>query len=205
MRPAAGGCPPRADGTLDELHPLVAAAADRGELPEWAECAPGRRRHVGRVAALLDEWAGDLGLGERDRRRWRAAGVLHDALRDAPEEELRSGEGLPDWPPPLLHAPACAARLRREGVHDRGLLLAVGHHPVGHPDFDRLGDHLYMADYLEPGRAFAEERRAALRGRMPGHREEVLIEVARDRLRHLLDRGAPILEESIRYWNRRVG
>lgn len=140
-----------------------------------------------------------------DRRRWRAAGILHDALRDASPEELRSGEGLPDWPDALLHAPACAARLRREGVDDDALLLAVAHHPVGHPDFGPLGDHLYMADYLEPGREFAEERRARLRGRMPDDGEAVLVEVIRDRLRHLLDRDAPILEASIRYWNRRVG
>ncbi len=183
---------------------MVAAAADRGELPGWARCEPGRRRHVERVAELLAEWAGALGIPARDRRRWRAAGILHDALRDAPPEELGRGERLPEWPGPLLHAPACATRLRREGVEDEPLLLAVSHHPVGHPDFGPLGDHLYMADFLEPGRDFARDRRAALRERMPGEGEEVLVRVAAMRIEHLLDRRSRVLPESIRYWNRCV-
>lgn len=156
------------------------------------------------MAELLESWARGLGLGERDRRRWRAAGVLHDALRDAPPSELRAAGELPDWPSPLLHAPACAERLRREGVDDDELLLAVSHHPVGHPDFGPLGDHLYAADFLEPGRSFAEDRRADLRERMPAGANEVLVEVVRTRLRHLLEETVPILEESLRYWNRCV-
>lgn len=156
------------------------------------------------MAELLGEWARALGLPDRDRRRWRAAGILHDALRDAPPDELRGTEGLPAWPPPLLHAPACAERLRRDGVEDEPLLLAVSHHPVGHPDFGRLGDHLFLADFLEPGRDFAEERRAALRERMPGEAGEVLMQVTAMRIEHLLDRRSRVLPETISYWNRCV-
>ena len=173
-------------------------------MPGWARCEPGRRRHAERVARLLGEWADELGVSSRDRRRWRAAGLLHDALRDAPADELRESAELPDWPDPLLHAPACAARLRREGVEDEPLLLAVSHHPVGHPDFDDLGDHLYMADFLEPGREFARERRAALRDRMPGGRDEALVRVVAMRIEHLLERRSRLLPESVHYWNRCV-
>lgn len=63
-------------------HPLVAAAAE-GRLPGWAVAGEERRAHMARVAALLEGWARDLGLGKRDVLRWRAAGYLHDALRDA--------------------------------------------------------------------------------------------------------------------------
>jgi len=156
------------------------------------------------VARLLDEWAAELGIPSRDRRRWRAAGILHDALRDAPADELRASAELPDWPDPLLHAPACAARLRDEGVEDEPLLLAVSHHPVGHPDFGAPGDHLYLADFLEPGRGFAEELRAGLRDRMPGDRGRVLVRVVAMRIEHLLERGSRILPESVHYWNRCV-
>lgn len=156
------------------------------------------------MARLLDDWAESLDLSSRDRRRWRAAGFLHDALRDAPPDELRGAAELPDWPGPLLHAPACAERLRREGVDDGPLLLAVSHHPVGHPNFGPLGDHLYLADYLEPGREFARERRAELRDRMPGDRDEVLVSVVAARMEHQLERRSFLVPESVHYWNSRV-
>lgn len=156
------------------------------------------------MARLLDAWAGALDLPPRERRRWRAAGLLHDALRDAPTDELRRGGGLPEWPDPLLHAPACAERLRGEGVDDAPLLLAVSHHPVGHPDFGPLGDHLYLADFLEPGREFARERRAELRERMPGDRDEVLVSAVAMRIEHLLEERSRLMPESVHYWNSRV-
>ena len=67
-------------------HPLVVAAAT-GRLPGWAVAGAERRAHMARVAALLEAWARDLGLGTRDVLRWRAAGFLHDALRDASPTE----------------------------------------------------------------------------------------------------------------------
>ncbi len=156
------------------------------------------------MARLLDDWARALDLSSRDRRRWRAAGILHDALRDAPPDELPGSARLPDWPGPLLHAPACAERLRDEGVGDGPLLLAISHHPVGHPEFGPLGDHLYLADYLEPGREFARERRRKLRHRMPGDRDTVLVSVVAARIEHLLERRSFLVPESVHYWNSRV-
>lgn len=74
-------------------HPLVVAAAT-GRLPGWAVAGEERRAHMARVAALLEAWARDLGLGRHDVLRWRAAGYLHDALRDASPAELGSLPGL---------------------------------------------------------------------------------------------------------------
>jgi len=68
-------------------HPPVSAAA-AGRLPRWAAAGEERRAHMARVAALLEAWARDLGLGNRDILRWRAAGYLHDALRDASPRRL---------------------------------------------------------------------------------------------------------------------
>lgn len=185
------------------LHPLLASAADDDRLPDWARCGPGRRAHAARVGDLLAEWAGALELSGREVRRWRATGLLHDALRGAGEEDLRDLAGR-DWPLPVLHAPACAERLRREGVDDGQVLRAITYHPVGHPDFGALGDHLYAADFLEPGRDFRPAERADLRKRMPGDLREVLPRVIRLRLGHLLDRGKPLMLETVRYWNRAV-
>jgi HD superfamily phosphohydrolase YqeK len=152
----------------------------------------------------MEEWASALGLEEADRLRWAAAGHLHDAMKDAPVDTLRGLAG-PDWPEALLHAPACAARLREAGVRDEELMLAIECHSTGHPDFDLLGEYLYMADYLEPGRKFEPARRAELRNRLPGERNAVLLQVLRDRIQNRLELGSTLRLDSIRLWNRVAG
>ena len=187
-------------------HPLVAAAAE-GRLPAWAHATDARRSHIERVAALMEEWARALGLPDADVGRWRAAGVLHDALRDADPEELR-GELPPelrDVAPSLVHGPAAAARLQAAGVRDEPLLEAVRWHTLGHARLDRLGRALYLADFLEPGRDFSVEWRASLRRRVPWELDEVLLEVLAARLRHLADGRRSIRPETLSFWNAVVG
>ncbi|TVP47239.1 MAG: hypothetical protein EA350_05150 [Gemmatimonadales bacterium] len=183
-------------------HPLVAAAA-RGTLPAWAEAGPSRREHIERVRALLDEWAAALDLPPAERARWCAAGVLHDALRDAPPEELRPHlpAKLRELPASILHGPAVAVRLRREGVTDRGLLRAVGFHTLGHPRLDDAGRALFAADVLEPGRKSRPEWRRKLRARFPRRPVEVTREVSRARIAWQLEDGRPLHRHSMEFWN----
>src|SRR5690606_17933318 len=118
-------------------HPLLEAAAD-GDLPPWAEAGKARREHVARVAELLDGWARAEGIPREERRRWRAAGILHAVLREAAPTDLRR-DLPPEWrdlPDSLLHGPAGAVRLRDAGVRDAEFLHAIAYHTVGHP---RLG------------------------------------------------------------------
>jgi HD superfamily phosphohydrolase YqeK len=182
---------------------LIEAAA-AGELPAWAEAGPRRRAHMARVARLMDAWAAQLGLDEAERMRWRAAAWLHDALRDADPERLRAmlDSDRPEWPAGLLHGPATAARLEAEGVRDEALLRAVAWHTIGHPEMDRLGHALYIADYIEPGRTYEPERLAVLRARMPAALDAVLREVAERRLAHLLHSRRVLAPESVAFWNR---
>jgi HD superfamily phosphohydrolase YqeK len=185
---------------------LIEAAA-AGELPAWAEAGPRRRAHMARVARLMDAWAAQLGLDEAERMRWRAAAWLHDALRDADPERLRAmlDSDRPEWPAGLLHGPATAARLEAEGVRDEALLRAVAWHTIGHPEMDRLGHALYIADYIEPGRTYEPERLAVLRARMPAALDAVLREVAERRIGHLLRSGRALAPESVAFWNRLTG
>lgn len=169
----------------------------------WALVDSRLRRHLDRVADLMGGWAEALGHPETEVLRWRAAGRLHDALKGAATDELRILAGV-DWPPPVLHGPAVAARLRGQGVRDAELLTALGHHSVGHPDFAQLGEFLYLADFLDPGRRFRRRRRETMRQRLPEERREVLVEVAALRLAHLISTRRPILEVSLRFWNRLV-
>ena len=184
------------------LHPILRSAAS-GELPAWTTAGEERRRHAGRVAALLGRWAEALGLSGIDAARWRAAGQLHDAMKGATEEALERLAGA-DVPPPLRHGLACAERLRSEGVDDGPLLQAIAYHTSGHPEFGELGESLYLADFLEPGRPDPDSTRARLRERLPCERRPVLTEVVEWRLRHLLEIRTALLPQSVEFWNRLV-
>jgi HD superfamily phosphohydrolase YqeK len=166
--------------------------------------SPRREEHSRRVAALLGEWAASLGLPPDEQLRWRAAGWLHDALRDADPADLRPvvPPELHDLPDPVLHGPAAAARL--DGHADEELRTAIAFHTIGHPQLRDLGRALYLADFLEPGRDFLPEWRAELRARMPHGLDAVLREVIRMRIQHLLDGGKPIRPETAAFWSRAV-
>lgn len=184
-------------GTLRPLHPLVREAA-RGTLPGWAVLTPARGEHVERVADLLEGWGSALGLEAEELLRWRGAGMLHDVLRDEDPERLLPlvPPDLRDMAPAALHAPAAATRLRDEGVEDEDLLMAVALHPVGSRKWGLLGRHLYLADFLEPGRSFRAGWRAGLRERVPAEVDAVLREVIRARIEWALEQGHPIHPET---------
>ncbi|MEE9207811.1 MAG: HD domain-containing protein [Gemmatimonadota bacterium] len=186
-----------------KLHPLIRKAGEERQLPAWTRCTPERLKHVRCVSDLMGDWAEALDLPFDEVVRWKAAGCLHDALKDAEPEELEqlvAGR----WPATLLHGPACAERLRRDGVEDEEFLLAISFHSTGHPDFGHLADYLYMADYLEPGRTFSRKKRAALRASLPEERTAVLAAVIQLRVDRVLAHGHEVLLESIHYWNRLV-
>ncbi|HUF50937.1 MAG TPA: HD domain-containing protein [Longimicrobiales bacterium] len=182
--------------------PLIEAAA-RGSLPPWAQLSEHRHGHVRRVAELLGQWAEELDLTAPACTRWRAAGLLHDALREVAPAQLRPlvPEPLRDLPGKLLHGPAAAARLRAEGVSDESLLCAITYHTIGHPELDELGRALFIADYIEPGRRYDADLLASLRERMPRDRHDVLPTVLRARLRRLIEDDRPIRAETAAFWN----
>lgn len=177
------------------LSPIIRAAA-RGELPEWARASEKRRAHIGRVAALLGEWAQALELPEQERTRWVAAGWLHDVLREAHPDELRPlvPEAFRELPPKLLHGPAAAERLAGEA--DVELLEAIRYHTLGSARFGRLGRALYLADFLEPGRRYEPEWTAALRARMPHDFDGVLSEVVEARVGYVTESGSTLHPET---------
>ena len=71
--------------------------------------------------------------------------------------------------------------------------------PLG---FGQLGRALYAADFLEPGRPFLPEWRAGLRSRMPHELDEVVFEIVQARLLYRIEMGAPMLPETLEFWNR---
>ena len=177
------------------LSPLVREAAE-GRLPAWTVAKPKRREHMARVAALMRAWASALGLPADEVARWSAAGYLHDALRDAPADELRPHvpPEFRELPEKLLHGPAAAARLA--GQADQEMLDAIRCHTLGCPRFGTLGRALYLADFLEPGRTFSPEWTESLRRRMPGEMGAVLREVVDARIGHVEENGGILHPET---------
>ena len=174
------------------------------ELPAWAQAGDKRRAHIARVTALLDRWAGEMRLHAEEARAWHDAGLLHDALRDAPESELRAlvrGTPFEESPAGVLHGPAAAARLEMEGETRAGVLMAVRWHTVGNADWDRTGRALFMADFLEPGRGFMRDDRAFLASHLPTDFDGVFRQVVRTRLEWTLREGKPLFPESAVLWN----
>ncbi len=136
-----------------------------------------------------------MNLDPAEAVRWRRAGWLHDALRDAPEPLMGRWAGQSDLPVNLLHGPAAAACAAANGESDDGVLAAVRWHTVGSAGWDDVGKALYCADFLEPGRTQAVERRAMLAGRYPLDPRGVLREVAEWRARHHDQRGYQLTPE----------
>jgi HD superfamily phosphohydrolase YqeK len=173
----------------------------RPTLPEWAVVTPERLAHIERVAELAARWAEDMGVPDNERHRWLRAVWLHDALRDAPVEELERWASSTVGTAKLRHGPASAARAKADGEIDRGVLDAVRYHSLGLAEWDMVGRVLYCADYLEPGRESAREWRAELRSRFPQYPGDVLREVAAARMTRLISSGWPIPEPTYRFWN----
>ena len=171
-------------------------------LPAWAQVTDKRREHIQRVTDLLDAWAVKLSLPADERIAWHDAGRFHDALRDAPDTLLRElGGDAPEYAIKMLHGPAAAEQLRRDGERRTEVLDAVRFHTVGSAEWGRLGRALYMADYLEPGRTFSRADRAYLAAQVPYDFDATFRQVVRARLEWSLREGMRLYPEAVVLWN----
>jgi 2-amino-4-hydroxy-6-hydroxymethyldihydropteridine diphosphokinase len=171
------------------------------ELPAWAEVSEKRRAHIERVTALLDAWAALLKLDAAQAQAWHDVGRLHDALRDAPDETLRALSGDASSPVELLHGPAAATLLEREGETRHDVLLAVRWHTVGCAEWNDVGRALYMADFLEPGRKFMQAERAFLAGAPAARLRRRVPRGGAPPARVVAARGKHLFPQSVALWN----
>jgi 2-amino-4-hydroxy-6-hydroxymethyldihydropteridine diphosphokinase len=170
-------------------------------MPAWARVTPRRLEHIVRVTSLLTHWADQLGLPVDERNAWRDAGWFHDALRDATEPELRALVPEPTYAVGVLHGPASAYALGRDGETRIRVLDAIRYHTIGHSAWDRTGRALYMADFLEPGRSFAKSDRAFLAANVVHDFDGVFRQVVRSRLEWALRDGNSLYPETVALWN----
>ncbi|MGZ8376709.1 MAG: HD domain-containing protein [Gemmatirosa sp.] len=179
--------------TVDPHSPLP--------LPEWAQVSEKRRAHIARVTALLAAWAPHVARDESEALAMRDAGLLHDALRDAPDALLRELSGDAASPVELLHGPAAATLLERAGERRAELLDAIRWHTLGSATWGRVGRALYMADFLEPGRKFATGDRGFLAAHVPTDFDGVFRQVVRMRLEWSLREGKELFPQAAALWN----
>ncbi|TAM91905.1 HD domain-containing protein [bacterium] len=125
-----------------------------------------RYRHSIGVARTAERLAMAHGL---EARRARIAGLLHDLARLWPKDRLlaeahRRRLALDDFDmahPVVIHAPLSAELAReRFGVRDDGVLGAIRKHTLGEAHMNPLDVVIYLADALEPWRAY--DGRAAI-------------------------------------------
>jgi predicted HD superfamily hydrolase involved in NAD metabolism len=177
------------------------SATESFALPAWAKVTDKRKGHIMRVTGLLADWAMALGTSDDERQAWIDAGLFHDALKDAPDEELRALVSDVAYEPQMLHGPAAAAHLERIGERRKGVLDAVRYHTIGYLDWDRTGRALYMADFLEPGRSFSKRDRAFLAQQVPSNFDGVFQQVVRAKLAWSLHEGHSLFPETVALWN----
>ncbi|MGH7719158.1 MAG: hypothetical protein ACREON_09980 [Gemmatimonadaceae bacterium] len=146
-------------------------------------------------------WASALDVDHTECVAWRDAALWHDALRDAPEAELRELAPHLDYPVEVLHGPAAAARLEQEGETRRDVLDAIRWHTIGFAGWERTGRALYLADFLEPGRSFARSDRAFLAAHVVSDFDDVLRQVVRQRLIWSIGEGNQLFPETVALWN----
>lgn len=123
--------------------------------------SPHRRAHSERVVAVMEVLADvhHLNLAQA-----RLAGWAHDLARELSRPQLLAEAkhlGLPYGPeeaqePILLHGPVAAAWLRAANLGTESVWSAIRFHTTGSADLDPLGQALFIADGVEPGRVYHE-------------------------------------------------
>ncbi len=126
--------------------------------------SPRRLLHSLHTAELCGNLANRFGL---DPRKGYWIGLLHDAARELPPEELLQRtlslgiqpDPLEQQNPVLLHGLVSAEIARsRFGIEESELLEAIRHHTLGKPKLHPYGKVLYVADSIEPSRTFVDEK-----------------------------------------------
>ena len=173
-----------------------------------ARLTPRHFEHSLGTARTAADMAHAYGL---DEEKAYLAGLLHDYAKSMSGAELlaaAAGFGIEAIPveievPYLLHSQLGACMVKEElGIVDREILDGIKHHTIGAcsmTDFDKI---IYIADMIEPGRAFEgldRLRHMALEGL-----DEVFREAYAHSLSHLVKARKLIHPVTVEVWNRLV-
>ncbi len=141
-----------------------------------------------------------------DEQKAETAAWLHDMYREKSKEQLLPllREQDADFlrkPFSTWHGPACANQMQSIfGIHDAEIEHAVRYHTIGHPDFTRLGDILYVADAIEPSRNF--DKVDILRHIATIDLTLAVLAIVKDTMVHLLHRHREIDANTLALYHR---
>jgi predicted HD superfamily hydrolase involved in NAD metabolism len=165
-----------------------------------------RLRHSERVAETAAQLSGKFGV---DPDHARQAGLLHDICREyAPDLLLQLADkfdilvdDIEMAEPLLLHGRVGAALISFDlSVNEPEILEAISYHITGGPAIGKLAQLIFVADFVEPGRAF--EAAARLRESIPRLTpEQILLKVYRRTIQYVIDQYYMVHPRSIQGWN----
>jgi len=160
-----------------------------------------RLEHSLSTALICVELCTRFGLDELEGK---IAGIAHDIARETPiddklidtikDDYLIGSEEMSN--PVLLHGRIGASLLKEKfNLVNNDILQAVRWHTTGHPDMGKLGQILFIADYIEPGRKhISSSLRSSI---MKLDLNEMTIKVLNDRTAYLRDNGFKVAEPSM--------
>ena len=119
-----------------------------------------RYEHTRNVEKLAVRLAERNGVSEEKAA---LAALLHDIAKELPKDRMLQiitenaiiVKDAARHLPPVWHGAAAAVLAKTEyGVEDEEILSAIRCHTTGKPHMSKLDKVLYLADYMEPSRAF---------------------------------------------------
>ncbi|MDP2949809.1 MAG: bis(5'-nucleosyl)-tetraphosphatase (symmetrical) YqeK [Chloroflexota bacterium] len=176
----------------------LAPGSDRGLAPLPANL----RQHILRAREVAMELARRHGLDEE--RVWLAISG-HDIARVTPPKRLLAEArrlGLTIGPveealPLLLHGPVAAETLRRDGLDDGEVYDAVFWHSTAHPSLGPVGLAVFLADKLDPEKAYRYSYLAELKALALESLERAALDFLEREMASLLREGKPVHTASL--------
>ncbi len=118
-----------------------------------------RFKHVQRVEKTALELAERYGV---EKEKVSIAALAHDYAKERPDEEMRDliiSENLDldmlQFGTNIWHGPIGAVLMRNEfGLEEEDIFEAIAYHTIGSPEMKEVAQIIYVADFIEPKRAF---------------------------------------------------